>query len=309
MTVPKNFNMYQSNYNATIGVAFPKHDLLFPTLETGAKFETGDLSSSLAPEKDFQHNIKSHSKNFLFFFASDAEEEHEEDDGEEEYLELDDDILDESDSEFESVHLSESDEESEYDIDNFDFEQPERDLPFWFSHEDEEHIHCIFEMYSKCLISPQDLQNRSSQPFIGRIERTVACCDNDCFQTFDCVTVYNCQRMPMNNLNLPLMKQEYCVASYNQDGIPCCITKLTADQVNYWKQRLNGNQTFYLYSQPDWYHQGTVEETEFFYTSSKNFHDITYHGLPARGKFAPFVSHSIPKRLRVPVKEGLVPDC
>lgn len=300
MTLSQNLDMYQQTTSTSIYAD--------PISKKQIPLETGDLSSSLAPEKHFPI-LKTNSKNFLFFFSSDTEIEEDEEDNDSELYCTDSDLLD-SDSELFSVHDDDLSDCSDGDFACLfeDTEPQPCELPFWYENEDEEHICCIFEAYSNALIQPHELQNRSSQPFIGRIERFIARCDSESFQTFDCVTICNCQRMPMHNLTLPVMRTDYCVTTYNSDGIPCCINKLTKQQEGYWRSRVMGCPSSYLYCEPDWHNQGTVQETEFYYSSSPNENDVTYHGLPPMGNFAPFVSVEVPSKLRVPVKEGLASE-
>jgi len=220
-------------------------------------------------------------------------------------------ILSDDDSEFEYVTSE------DYSIE--DISEEEENLlapanyplppPFWFANEDEDHICYIMNRYSATLILPRDRKNRSEQPFISRIKRTNVSTDPDDFQTLDYVTIANCQRMPISNLILPDITAFYCLTTWSiDDGIPIRITKLDGKQTSYWLQKLTCENYIctpsFLYCCPDWnylvsHREATATDAEYHYYVSSEYNENTYHGLPCPGNYAPYVSDTIPKCLRV----------
>mmetsp|Transcript_34543 Transcript_34543/g.59214 ORF Transcript_34543/g.59214 Transcript_34543/m.59214 type:complete len:328 (+) Transcript_34543:46-1029(+) len=273
---------------------------------------TENQSSSFSPKNPSVRSPHKNNdfKNFSFYFNEDkytnvelCDDEDDDEDDIDSYAYLyDEGILDsDTESEFEYVSCSESTFDSFdncYDDENILEKENCSCDPFWFNNEEPEHIEVIFDEYTNNLISSDEFM-RSVQPFVGRIERVNASSDSSVFQTFDRVTIGNCQRVPYDKA-LPIIREEYCLTTWDCDGIPCKILKLTPKQINFWSNKLCDTPSSFLYRKPDFTQLKEAKDSKFQLSSSCHFEELTYSGLPNTGAFSPFVrssSFSLPSHL------------
>merc|ERR1712137_63583 len=215
-------------------------------------------------------------KNFSYYF--DESEEMEVDEDFSDLLNDDSDLEEACDSD--SCFSDDEDEQMPLDC----YYEP----PFWYTNEDEEHLSCIFSCYNEQHTSPEEFK-RSVQPFVGRISRRNASSDPSLFQTFDMVTINNCQRMRAHR-PMPTIREGYFLTTWDDDGLPIRSLLLNENQVQFWLHKLQNEPISYIHCRPHWHHQGEVAETQFSYCSSPEPEEVTYCDVPGRGEFEPFVA-------------------
>merc|ERR1712232_297794 len=98
------------------------------------------------------------------------------------------------------------------------------------------------------------------------------------------------------------IREEYCLTTWDCDGIPCKILKLTPKQINFWSNKLCDTPSSFLYRKPDFTQLKEAKDSKFQLSSSCHFEELTYSGLPNTGAFSPFVrssSFSLPSHLQM----------
>jgi len=161
--------------------------------------------------------------------------------------EMDDDNVDEEESEYE-LDLSEeyeSEEEEEEEDDNEDCAQ----RPFWFSHEDSDHIRAILECYTKELSADLNndtrRKNSSKSLFIGAVKRAEVRNKGD-FMTLDEVRIYTRVALP-DGCPLPFAKQVHLLTSWNDEGLPKSFSHLDSTMKAFWAGRIQSVSFLYYF--------------------------------------------------------------
>lgn len=181
---------------------------------------------------------------------ADEEDGGDEDEDEDEVNDEDEEANDEDENEDESSNSITS---QFYDSEDEDFESSDSETeihpPFWFSHEDPDHIKAIFKCYSEELQIDSSNNNhrmcRDSQFFVGSVKRTKVRNIGD-FTTMDEVRVYKQSPKPPG-CPLPLDRKYHLLTSWNDDGLPKSVTCLNTQMKDFWSKRaLDASYLFYL---------------------------------------------------------------
>jgi len=176
------------------------------------------------------------------------EEEEEIEDQEEEEMEEEEEEEEEEDQvEGSDDDLEQNSEDTEEEEDQFDQEsEPSESIteeqvipPFWFAHEDDDHIKAIFNLYSKHIkieeIPVESNNGRSPQLFVGSVKRTALRNCGD-FMTLDEVRVYKKLAIPPG-VPLPIEQKILLLTSWNEEGLPWQISSATLSMKTFWSQR------------------------------------------------------------------------
>lgn len=131
-----------------------------------------------------------------------------------------------------------------------------RIIPFWFTHEEQDQIHTIIEMYSTFLNIEEKRKQciRSPAPFVGRIIRTplkLAQNEKDKrFKTLDKVEVYLKELYPLG-IMLPLSYVTWVLTTWDEDeGVPVDFAELNKTSKKSWRKLAFQDQTSTLYCAP-----------------------------------------------------------
>jgi hypothetical protein len=195
------------------------------------------------------------------------EGEEKEDYDDDDDVDTDEDGEDDGDEEIVSPYYSDEDGEDDddessititshvYDSEDENFDDSESDSemathpPFWFSHEDPDHIKAIFKCYSEELqidsTDNNDRRRQHHQLFVGSVKRTKVRNNGD-FTTMDEVRVYRQSPKPPG-CPLPLDRKYHLLTSWNNDGLPRSVTSLNTQMIAFWSKRaLDVSYLFYL---------------------------------------------------------------
>merc|ERR1712137_178040 len=197
--------------------------------------------------------------------------------------------------------LDQSEDESPLGDDVFSFEgdeadhEPEpvpADVPFWFGHEDQEHVEQVMSRYQGELVRSEELQ-RSHRPFVASVARTAwqpslrESSGAQLFQTFDEVQVCNNQRVRANRPQ-PALRTHFLLTTWDSDGVPISFFHPPPATVSSLRGQTEGAERVYLYRQPEWFERhpkGRLDPDspprDFCYSSSSMYHTVGYVHLPS----------------------------
>jgi len=160
------------------------------------------------------------------------------------------------------------------------------EVPFWFSHEDNDQVCKIMECYTRFLDveSEGKLCIRAPKKFVGKVRRTQV--ENEMFSTLDEVSIYSRDFKPLG-VTLPLVRTVWVITSWDvTEGIPVHSFELHKDSLRaFWYQRTVGSDSF-LYCRPllhtnsEWQFQVSELENPVTYT-------CLHSNTPSYGPYIP----------------------
>lgn len=192
------------------------------------------------------------------------ESEYEEEDDESDFVPCSDDEYDDS-LEFRSWTFDEDHEVEE------ELQEP----PFWFGHEDSEHIEAIVKCYEDELVEQPEPCCRSLKPFVGSIARVIVSTSDTNLETFDTVVICNNQRMEPGK-SMPVECTLHVLTSWEtNDGVPESFQEVPPACLEHWAHICSGKESFFLFCEPRFFDVGT-----FCYSSSTTEREVGYAALP-----------------------------
>eukprot|EP00163_Fabomonas_tropica_P021363 TRINITY_DN37406_c0_g1_i1.p1 TRINITY_DN37406_c0_g1~~TRINITY_DN37406_c0_g1_i1.p1 ORF type:complete len:481 (-),score=85.10 TRINITY_DN37406_c0_g1_i1:119-1561(-) len=176
-----------------------------------------------------------------------------------------DEVTDTTDctSECESYATDCSTDDDDDDVDNYNDEydtsmaseqgDTEVPVPFWFGHEEPEHVRSIIAQYELQLkddiTDPTVHRVRAPRSFVGRVKRTPVSAGNT-FTTVDEVQVHLRSSLSPSK-KLPTHRMIHVLTSWDEDGIPTRVFKLADKAKEFWMGKLDpAVQPSYLYTLP-----------------------------------------------------------